>query len=76
LPISSSQEINICTVKSILKILQKYIEKAYFKIPNDIYVEDKKICGILIENIIFNTIIRSTVIGIGVNVNQQKVPKH
>ncbi|MFD1614916.1 biotin--[acetyl-CoA-carboxylase] ligase [Gelatiniphilus marinus] len=39
------------------------------KWPNDILSADKKICGILIENVIKNKL-NSTVIGIGVNVNQ------
>ena len=69
---SCLQKINSCVVKSILKISQRYIAKAYFKEPNDIYVEDKKICGILVENIVIKDKISSTIIGIGLNVNQQK----
>ena len=41
------------------------------KWPNDILSADKKICGILIENVIKNKL-RSTIIGIGINVNQTK----
>ncbi len=40
------------------------------KWPNDIYVEDRKIAGILIQNAITNNHLRSTVAGIGINVNQ------
>lgn len=39
------------------------------KWPNDILSADKKICGILIENVIKNKL-NSTIIGIGINVNQ------
>ncbi len=39
------------------------------KWPNDILSADKKICGILIENVIKNKL-SSTIIGIGINVNQ------
>jgi BirA family transcriptional regulator, biotin operon repressor / biotin---[acetyl-CoA-carboxylase] ligase len=42
------------------------------KWPNDIYVEDKKIAGILIENTIERDNIVSSVIGIGLNVNQNE----
>ncbi|MFI3322706.1 MAG: biotin--[acetyl-CoA-carboxylase] ligase [Rikenellaceae bacterium] len=42
------------------------------KWPNDIYVGDKKICGILIENILSSSGgIQKSVIGVGLNINQQ-----
>jgi len=40
------------------------------KWPNDVYADDKKIAGMLIENSIGNHSIQSSVIGIGLNVNQ------
>ena len=40
------------------------------KWPNDIYVADKKICGILIESFLSGDILSGSVIGIGLNVNQ------
>ncbi len=40
------------------------------KWPNDIYVGDKKICGILIENRLQGCVIKDSIIGIGLNVNQ------
>lgn len=48
------------------------IEKQEVKIkwPNDIYVNDKKIAGILIENTVRNNRIASSIVGIGINVNQ------
>jgi BirA family biotin operon repressor/biotin-[acetyl-CoA-carboxylase] ligase len=42
------------------------------KWPNDIYVGDKKICGILIENSLMGTDISHSIAGIGINVNQQQ----
>ena len=42
------------------------------KWPNDIYINDKKIGGILIENTIFDQTITSSIIGIGLNINQEK----
>ncbi len=44
---------------------------AQIKWPNDIYVEEKKIAGILIENSILNDTLVNSLIGIGMNVNQQ-----
>lgn len=43
---------------------------ADIKWSNDIYVADKKICGILIENKLAGINIERSVVGIGINVNQ------
>ena len=40
------------------------------KWPNDIYWNDQKLCGMLIENSLSGTAIRDSIIGIGMNVNQ------
>lgn len=42
----------------------------YIKWPNDIIVNDEKIAGILIENIIQGSYLSKTIVGIGINVNQ------
>jgi len=42
------------------------------KWPNDIYVGDRKICGILIENIIQGGELSRCIVGVGLNVNQTK----
>jgi BirA family biotin operon repressor/biotin-[acetyl-CoA-carboxylase] ligase len=41
------------------------------KWPNDIYFNDKKICGLLIENSLHGEQINNSIIGIGLNVNQE-----
>ena len=41
------------------------------KWPNDIYVGEKKITGILIENFICGNYVSKTVAGIGLNINQE-----
>lgn len=46
--------------------------KVEVKWPNDIYVADRKICGILIENILSGSRIAQTIVGVGVNVNQRE----
>jgi BirA family biotin operon repressor/biotin-[acetyl-CoA-carboxylase] ligase len=40
------------------------------KWPNDIMVDDKKVCGILIENQVRGQVFSQSIIGIGLNVNQ------
>ncbi len=42
------------------------------KWPNDIYINDKKVAGILIENNATQKSINHSIIGIGINVNQSK----
>lgn len=50
--------------------LQKCGVEARIKWPNDIYVGDKKICGMLIEHFFSSEFLDKTIIGIGVNVAQ------
>ena len=40
------------------------------KWPNDIWVGERKICGMLIENILDGALVRSSIVGIGINLNQ------
>ena len=57
---------------AIVKTLQAFnVPKLAIKWPNDILSEEKKICGILIENVIKQTRIDASVIGVGLNVNQR-----
>jgi BirA family transcriptional regulator, biotin operon repressor / biotin---[acetyl-CoA-carboxylase] ligase len=46
--------------------------KVQIKWPNDIMLEEKKIGGVLIENQLIGTSINNTVVGIGLNINQQE----
>lgn len=48
-----------------------YTDKVSIKWPNDIYVEDRKIAGILIENSIEKDNIKQSIAGIGINLNQK-----
>ena len=44
------------------------------KWPNDIWVGGRKICGILIENVLDGGFIRESIVGIGLNVNETYWP--
>ena len=56
---------------ALIKTLGKVnLSNSYIKWPNDIMSDNKKICGILIENIVKENYIKDAVIGIGLNVNQ------
>ena len=55
-------------------LFDKKISKLSIKWPNDILSANKKICGILIENTFFGDKIKSAIVGIGLNVNQEIFP--
>lgn len=63
----------------LLKTIARYLpeekkRKLSIKWPNDIYYEDKKIAGILIEHSITGETIDYSVIGIGLNLNEVNFP--
>ena len=51
-------------------VLEMYGIKSSIKWPNDIYLDNKKLTGILCESIIKNSRVKKLIIGIGINVNQ------
>ena len=55
-------------------LLDKGVESR-IKWPNDIWVGEKKICGILIENTLDKGLVRESIIGIGLNLNQDEWPE-
>ena len=54
---------------AVCETLHFYGLQPLIKWPNDIWVQDKKICGILIENVFSGDRIASSLVGIGLNVN-------
>jgi BirA family biotin operon repressor/biotin-[acetyl-CoA-carboxylase] ligase len=61
-----------CIALAIRDALSAFTEAITIKWPNDIYYQDRKICGILIENRLSGGRIKDCVIGVGLNVNQQE----
>lgn len=47
---------------------------ARIKWPNDLWVGEKKICGMLIENILSGPAVKESIIGIGLNLNEENWP--
>lgn len=75
LPVERQFELIKAISLGIHDVLNKYIPgKAFIKWPNDSYIGNKKIGGMLIENIIQGDRIRHAIIGIGLNINQVKFP--
>ena len=62
-----TQLVSVALCKAIERFVNKPVE---IKWPNDIYVGDKKICGVLIENRLQGRMVKDTIIGVGLNVNQ------
>lgn len=59
---------------AIKRVLDRYMQNITIKWPNDIYWKNKKIAGILIENNLMGQYIDYTIIGIGLNVNEDDFP--
>ena len=53
---------------SVMDVLKGQGLKPKLKAPNDVLIEDKKICGILVETVTKGNIPPSVIIGIGLNV--------
>lgn len=63
--------ISILASLSVCETLNQYTDGFSIKWPNDIYWQDKKIAGILIENELEGDEVVQSIIGIGLNINQE-----
>lgn len=73
LDIEKSFCLNAAVCLCLYNVLKKQnLEHIKLKWPNDILADNYKICGILIENTISGTKIKTSYVGIGLNVNQTK----
>ena len=64
--------ISMAVSLAVCEALGQHIGDLSIKWPNDIYWRNGKIGGILIENQLQGDIIKASIIGIGLNVNQQE----
>lgn len=74
LPASRQFLFNQYFALNTLAFIQKFLPKALIKWPNDIYVDGKKIAGILIEHTVSGDRLQHTIAGIGININQDHFP--
>lgn len=67
---------NACVAGAIARVLQNLCENTDVRIkwPNDIILNDKKAGGVLIENVLRGNTWQYSIIGFGLNVNQQEFP--
>ena len=64
--------LNMAVSIGIRNALQSFVKVGLrIKWPNDIYYGDQKMGGVLIENILSGATYKSSIIGIGINVNQR-----
>lgn len=64
----------IASCMAVVKTLEFYGVRADVKWPNDVFLNGKKICGILIKNSFEGENVKKSITGIGVNVNND-IPK-
>ena len=75
LAIERQFDLNMALSLALNDFFNKYeLKGAAIKWPNDSYLKNKKIAGILIENILQGNRIKHAIIGIGLNVNQEDFP--
>ncbi len=72
LEIMKQFEISKAISLGVVDFLKELTDHVSIKWPNDIYIGTKKVAGILIENSIRIDKISSCIVGIGLNINQQK----
>ncbi len=75
LPLAQQFDLTRAISLGIIYALEPYLgDQLKIKWPNDIYYADGKLGGILIENLVQGNQIKNSVIGIGLNINQESFP--
>ncbi len=75
--VEAIQNITLATANILIQSFQKFLRQEKVqdipfsvKWPNDIFVQGRKLCGILAESGIRNKSVEFVIVGIGINVNQ------
>jgi len=72
LAVSSQFYVSAAIAVAIANFLRKYAgENVFIKWPNDIFLNDRKAAGLLIENSIRGNTWQYAVAGMGININQK-----
>lgn len=66
--------LNQVVALAVFDFVKGYIHENDVRIkwPNDIYIGDKKVAGILVENSILGNEFQNSIAGVGININQEK----
>ena len=70
LPATNQFVLSQAIAVAVQRTLSEYTDGITIKWPNDIYWNDRKICGTLIECNLMGSTIKDCIIGTGINVNQ------
>lgn len=66
--------LSVAVSLGVTEALGRFVEprRVNVKWPNDIYIDDRKVCGILIENTLSGPSVAASIVGVGLNVNQTR----
>lgn len=68
--------LSMAVALAVFEVCNAYVKKGLkIKWPNDILADNDKLAGILIENSLSGTYITRSIVGVGVNLNQENFPK-
>ena len=64
--------LNVTVGLSVIKTVSRYLNQStvHLKWPNDVLIDDRKISGILIENVLQGNRLEKAIVGVGINLNQ------
>lgn len=71
LKIEEQFQLNMVVSLAVYEVLEAFLpQNVKIKWPNDILVNNKKIAGILIENVLSGNSLKNSIVGVGININQ------
>lgn len=80
LPKSNVEDLQTLTFLAafvVAKVIKDNFDlEPFIKLPNDVYLEGKKIAGIITENIFQGKKVKFSIMGIGINTNIKNFPKN
>lgn len=74
-PAGKAEAVSHITTLAILDYLEDKGIRARIKWPNDIWISDRKICGILVENFIEGDFLKGSIVGVGLNLSITQWPE-
>lgn len=75
LPVARQFLLSEIAALAVVDTLAHYGIAAQIKWTNDVYVGDRKVCGMLIEHTLEKGVLARSLLGIGINVNQTEFPE-